>query len=405
MKVLQINSFFSVGGPPRIVNGIHDTLVEQGHECKIAAAREQYYSKEDSIRIGTKLGVYFNALSCRLFDDDGFRSKKATQELVWRIKEYDPDVIHLHNLHSYYMNIEILFEYLKGCGKPIFWTLHDCWAFTGHCTHFVVAGCEQWKTQCQECIQIKEFPSCYGIGNVYENHRRKKQAFSGVPDLTIITPSRWLANLVRQSFLGEYPVEIVNNGIDLAKFTPVKGDFRDQYGLNGKFIALGVAAVWQKKKGFDDFIKLVNLVDEDVRIVLVGVTEKQKKMLPKEIIGISKTGNIRQLAEIYSAADVFVNPTYEDTFPTVNIEALACGTPIITYNSGGSPEIANPENEIVCPVGDVKSLSESIREIKENKKYKNEDLLTVNSKRYSRERMTEKYIELYMQSIGGGIPL
>lgn len=341
MKVLQINSFFSVGGPPRIVNGIYDTLVEQGHECKIAAAREQYYSEEDSIQIGTKLGVYFNALSCRLFDDDGFRSKKATQELVRRIKEYDPDVIHLHNLHSYYMNIEILFGYLKGCGKPIFWTLHDCWAFTGHCTHFVVAGCDQWKTQCRECSQMKEFPSCYGRGNVYENYRRKKAAFTGVPDMTIITPSEWLANLVRQSFLGEYPIEVQYNKVDTGLFKPTPSDFRERYHLEGQKVILGVAQNWSDRKGLRDFMELAKRLDKSYTIVLVGLTQKQIKELPKQIIGLRRTNNVEELAAIYTMADLFVNPSREETFGLTTVEAESCGTKAVVYKNTACEEIVN----------------------------------------------------------------
>ncbi len=193
MKVLQINSFFTVGGPPRILNGIYDTLIEEGHECKIAAAREKMYKPEDSIRIGTAYGVYLNAIQCRLFDNEGLAAKKATGKLVQQIKEYNPDVIHLHNLHGYYINIEILFDYLKSCGKPIFWTLHDCWAFTGHCSHFSILKCEQWKGHCSYCKQTRTYPNCYTVGRTSRNFRRKKAAFTGVPNMTIVTPSRWLA--------------------------------------------------------------------------------------------------------------------------------------------------------------------------------------------------------------------
>lgn len=399
MRVLQINSFFTVGGPPRIVNGIYDTLVENGHECKIAAAREKQYKPEDSIQIGGKYDAYINALSCRLFDDDGFRSKAATRELVHEIEEYDPDIIHLHNLHGYYINIEILFEYLKRCGKPVFWTLHDCWSFTGHCTHFSLFGCEQWKTQCCACIQTREYPSCYLKGKPLKNYERKKAAFTGVQNMTIITPSEWLGNLAKQSFLREYPVKVVNNGVDLTKFSPITSDFKSRHGLDEKLVVLGVAQVWGERKGLYDFFKLANMLSEDYQVVLVGLSEKQLKEVPANVIGLARTNSVEELAKIYSAADVFVNLTYEDNFPTVNIEALACGTPIITYDTGGSPEIADAENEIVCKQGDLSTVKTAIESMVENSDKFNIERLTKNAYKYSRQNMTNKYVDLYVDAI------
>lgn len=400
MKVLQINSWFSHGGPPRVVNGIYDTLIEEGHECKIAAARAEMYKPEDSIMIGGKYAPYINALFCRVFDDDGFRSRRATVQLVEKIKEYDPDIIHLHNLHSYYLNVEILFDYLKTCDKKIFWTLHDCWAFTGHCTHFVVEGCYKWKSQCEKCTQKKSFPTCLIHSNAKKNFERKKKAFTGVPNMTIITPSRWLAELVQDGFLGKYPVEVINNGIDLAKFCPTESDFKMKQGLENKKIILGVAQVWSEQKGYFDFLKLADILDECYQVVLVGLTEKQKATLPKNILGFTRTNSVEELAEIYSAAEVFVNLTYEDNFPTVNIEALACGTPIITYRTGGSPEIADPENEIVCEQGDLIAVKNAVESL--DGKMKNIERLTANSSRYSRQNMTSAYIDLYANLRGGG---
>lgn len=408
MKVLQINSFFSVGGPPRIVNGIYDTLIDEGHECKIAAAREKQYKPEDSIQIGGKFDAHINALSCRLFDDDGFRAKAATRQLVHQIEEYDPDIIHLHNLHGYYINIEILFEYLKKCGKPVFWTLHDCWPFTGHCSHFTIVQCEQWKTHCSYCVQTRTYPSCYLKGHSSQNFARKKKAFTGVANMTIVTPSQWLGGLVKEGFLGEYPVKVINNGVDLTKFSPKKSDFRAKYKLEDKNVILGVAQVWGERKGYFDFHKLADMLGDNYQVVLVGLSEKQKKELPKNILGFTRTNSVEELVKIYSAADIFVNLTYEDNFPTVNIEALACGTPIITYDTGGSPEIADTENEIVSKQGDLSAVKTAIESMVKAPEKFNMDRLTKNASKYSRQNMTDAYVKLYTNTMseiraGGGV--
>lgn len=400
MKVLQINSFFTVGGPPRIMNGIYDTLKENGYDCKIAAAREKMYAPEDSFQIGKKEDVYINAFSCRLFDNEGFRSKKATKELIRKIEEYDPDIIHLHNLHGYYINIELLFKYLKQCKKRIYWTLHDCWSFTGHCSYFTIVKCEQWKTHCSYCVQSRRYPSCYLKGHANKNFARKKTAFTKVPNMTIVTPSQWLADLVKQSFLREYPVEVINNGIDLTKFSPIKSDFKQKYGLSEKKVILGVAQVWGERKGLFDYYKLAGMLDDNYQVVLVGLNEKQKANLPGNIMGFTKTNSIEELVDMYSAADVFVNLTYEDNFPTVNIEALACGTPIITYRTGGSPEIADPENEVVCEQGDLIAVKNAVESL--DGKMKNIERLTANASRYSRQNMTNAYIDLYTNAIKRG---
>ncbi len=347
MKVLMINSVCGVGSTGRICTDIADMLLSQGHECKIAYGRGEVPEKyrDISVRIGSTFKVYCNVLKSRLFDNEGFNAVGATKKLVRWIKEYDPDVIHLHNIHGYYLNVKILFDYLKTSGKKIIWTLHDCWAFTGHCTHFQVPHCDKWRTECEKCIRVKDYPKAL-ISHAKRNYKRKKQTFCGVPNLTIVTPSKWLAGVVEQSFLSEYQTVVINNGIDLSVFKPTESDFRERFGLTDKKIILGVASVWEKRKGFNDFLELAKLIDDSYRIVLVGVNDKQLKMLPSSVIGIKRTNNVKELAEIYTAADVLFNPTYEDNYPTVNLEAQACGTPVITYPTGGSVESVPSENVV-----------------------------------------------------------
>ncbi len=390
MKVLQINSFFSVGGPPRIVNGIYDTLKEQGHECKIAAAREKMYAPEDSIRIGSDLGVKINALASRLFDNVGFSAKTATKKLIKQIEEYDPDIIHLHNLHGYYINIEILFNYLKKANKKVFWTLHDCWAFTGHCAHFTLADCYKWKTCCENCPQKRSYPSSLLLSRAKRNFGRKKAAFTGVKDMTIITPSKWLAELVGQSFLGSYPISVINNGIDVNLFKHKESDILIKNNIENKKIVLGVAQNWAEQKGLEDFIALSTLLPSNYQVVMIGLTSEQSKTMPRSVLALERTNNIDELVCWYSAANIFVNTTYQDTFPTVNLEAQACSTPVITYNTGGSSESVPSEN--VVSQGDINALVSKIKELCESP---NSEAKIFSTENYDRKILYREYIKLY----------
>lgn len=367
MKVLQINSFFSAGGPPRIVKGIYDILIENGHDCVLAAGREQPIEGMKIIKIGTSINKYWHFCTSRVFDAQGLSSKRSTKRLIEQIRDYNPDIIHLHNLHGYYLNYEILFEFLKTFEKPVVWTLHDCWAMTGHCAYFDYEGCDKWKSGCFACPQKKEYPRCDVFDRSARNYLIKKAAFKGVKNLTVVTPSRWLAEIVKQSYLGIYPVKVINNGIDLNVFKPIepgKNEFKKRNSINDKIMLLGVAQVWDRRKGFDDFIKLSKLLDSEYQIVMVGLTKKQIDMLPPNIIGIAKTKKVEDLIEIYSAADLFINTTYEDNFPTVNLEALACGTPVVTYNTGGSPECIDTDCGIAVEKGNVDSIASYIINMK-----------------------------------------
>lgn len=348
MKVLQINSVCGIRSTGRVCTDIADILTQNGHECKIAYGRETVPDeyKKYSVRIGSDLGVKIDALKSRIFDNAGFNSKRATKKFIKWVEEYDPDVIHLHNIHGYYINVEILFDYLKRSNKPVIWTLHDCWSFTGHCAYFDYVGCDKWTSGCQNCPQKNSYPASLFIDNSSKNFKRKQEIFSGVPNLTIVTPSKWLANLVKSSFLSEYRVEVIHNGIDLNVFKPTPSDFKEKYDLTDKKILLGVAAVWEKRKGLFDFIELSKRLDDNYKIVLVGLNDSQLKNLPSNILGLPKTNSATELAEIYTAADVFLNLTYEENYPTTNLEAQACGTPVITYNTGGSVESVPIENVI-----------------------------------------------------------
>lgn len=365
MKILFINSVCGIGSTGRICTDLAQQFETEGNEVKIAYGRKETVPEpfeKYAIRIGTKFDCTVHAIETRLFDLHGFGSRCATKKFLKWVEAYKPDLIWLHNLHGYYINVEMLFEWIKKHPKiQVKWTLHDCWAFTGHCSHFTVARCEQWKNHCAHCTQLHYYPACYGLSSVRKNFERKRKAFTGVKNMTLITPSKWLADLTRQSFLKEYPVEVHYNTIDTDVFRPIPSDFKKRYGLQGKIVLLGVANVWEERKGLYDFYKLAQLLDTRYIIVLVGLNEQQIKELPKNIKGIGRTNSPKELAEIYTASDVFVNLTYEDNYPTVNLEAQACGTRVITYDTGGCRETIYSDGSRVVPSGCLKEVLNIIR--------------------------------------------
>lgn len=363
MKILQINSVCGVGSTGRIATDLYKVLEEQGHECKIAYGRGTAPEGIDSIKIGSNLDNYTHVFKTRVFDKHGFGSVNATKKFIEEVKEYDPDIIHLHNIHGYYINIELLFNYLKESNKPVVWTLHDCWAFTGHCSHFDYVGCDKWKSGCNNCIQKEEYPSSYIIDNSKINYERKKALFTSIENMTIVAPSRWLSNLVNKSFLGIYKVNVVNNGIDLEKFKPIKSNFKEKYNLQNKCVILGVASTWTEKKGLSYFNEIESQLDDSYKVVMVGVSKKQERLLDKNIICINATDSQIELAEIYTASDIFVNTTLEEVMGLVNVEAMACGTPVITFDTGGSPECVEGLEFSVVKKQDINQLIDRIKQI------------------------------------------
>jgi len=342
MKILMINSICGIRSTGRICTELADRFTDEGHEVKIA------YGRMDAVpdnclryahRIGTGMDVRLHGLKTRLFDRHGFGSKRATRAFLKWADEYHPDMLWLHNLHGYYINVEMLFSWMKKHPEmQVKWTLHDCWAFTGHCSHFSYVGCDRWKTACYSCPQKSCYPASYADQS-RSNYLRKKAAFTGVRNMTLITPSQWLADLTRQSFLGCYPVEVEHNTINHDIFKPTAGDFRQRMGLQDQIIVLGVASYWNERKGLNDFYALRKMLDSRYTIVLVGLSDKQSAVLPAGILGVRHTDSAQQLAEIYTTADVFVNPSREETFGLTTAEALACGTEAIVYKGTACEEI------------------------------------------------------------------
>ena len=345
MKVLIVNSVCGIGSTGKICGAQAEEYAAQGHEVTIAYGRdgtvpERY--KPFARRICSDMDVKVSALRTRLLDDHGFANAQTTRKFLEWAESYNPDLLWLHNIHGYYIHVGLLFDWIKSRPQmQVKWMLHDCWAFTGHCAHFSFAGCGRWKTGCYNCPEKGSYPASSLWDNCRGNYLRKKAAFTGVKDMTLIVPSKWLGDLVRQSFLGAYPVEVQYHSVNTDVFRPTPGNFREKYGLEDKTIILGVASVWTDRKGLKDFYELDKLTDDNTKIVLVGLTEKQINQLPGNILGITRTHDARELAEIYTAADVFVNPSREETFGLTTLEAICCGTPAIVYRDTACEEVVS----------------------------------------------------------------
>jgi len=398
MKVIEINSVCGIRSTGRICTDIADVMDSVGYECRIAYGRESVPEKyeEKSIRIGNHTNVKWHGLMSRLFGCCGFYSRISTYLLLRKIDQFKPDVVHLHNLHGYYLHIGILFRYLRKKQIPVVWTLHDCWAFTGHCAHFSDINCEQWKTKCVHCPKTRSYPTCWLRDHVARNFEKKRHLMTQMPNMVLVTPSQWLAGIVKQSFLGKYPVEVIHNGIDLNIFFPVEGDFRKRYQLENKHIVLGVAAAWGRSKGLYDFIELSHLLPEEYQIVLVGLTKKQITKIPDGILCIERTNSAKELAVIYSAADVFVNPSRLETMGLVTVEALACGTPCVVSNATAVPEVIDETCGCIVEAGDVEAICREIQRIVKDNAYSKTACLQ-RASQYEKKHQFNRYIELYKE--------
>lgn len=396
MKVFQISSELNVGSVGRIAEQIGEQVVAHGWESYIAFGREFSESTSETYKIGNQLDIISHALLTRLTDRHGFGSKNATLALIEKIRDWQPDIIQLQHMHGYYINIEVLFKYLNDAKIPVVWTFHDCWSFTGHCAHYEFVNCQKWQIECSNCPQINEYPKSF-VDNSAKNFKDKKQLFTSISNLTIVPVSNWLGNETKKSFLKDYKVEVIQNGIDLEKFHIIEDNsVKEKYGIEGKFLILGVANPWITRKGFQYFIELSKELGLDFKIMMVGLTKEQIKKLPKNVIGVQKTRDIAELASIYSAADVFLNPTLEDTFPTTNLESQACGTPVITFRTGGSPETITNKTGIVVEKDDLSGLKDAINVIKRNgKSFYLQNCRSRAENYFDKNTNFKKYISLY----------
>lgn len=394
LKLFQINAV-PYGSTAKIMLGISKVAEKNGFESYMYSGYSSHPLNEfegTSFIMGSKLSKAVHIVLGRLTGYIGCFSYFETKKLIKKLNEINPDIIHLHIMHAWYINLPMLFNYIKMKNIKTVWTFHDCWAFTGHCPYFDAVKCEKWKSQCGDCIQHNKYPNSF-FDRSEKMFYLKKKWFTGLKNLTIITPSNWLAGLVKESFLRDYPVKVINNGIDLEIFKPTESDFREKYNLQDKFIILGVAFGWDQRKGMDVFVNLSKKLTNSFQIILVGTNENIDKSLPENIISIHRTQNQKELAEIYSSANILLNPTREDNYPTVNMEALACGTPIITFNTGGSPEIIDDTCGIVVK-DDIEMLLAEIKMLYAERKLLSENCLK-RAKNFDMQTKFNEYVNEY----------
>ncbi len=391
MKIVQINATCGQGSTGKICLSISELLNKKQVENYILYSQGNSDYKNGIKYVSKKWCLKVQALKSRVFGNFGFNSKSSTRTLIKEIKKIDPDIVHLHNMHSHDCNLSLLFKFLKQSKIKTYWTFHDCWAFTGYCPHYDMIGCNKWQNECYSCPIKKRYSWFFDRSSVL--HKTKKELFKDI-NLTIVTPSQWLADQVKISFLKNYPVKVINNGIDLDIFKPTESDFRKKYNLKDKFIVLGVAFGWSERKGLDVFIELSKRLEERFQIVLVGTDDNTDKQLPDNIISIHRTQNQKELAEIYTAADVFVNPTREEVLGMVNVESLACGTPVITFNTGGSPECIDETCGIVVEKDDVEAMYDNIIKLSKDNSLTKENCIK-RANEFDKNKKFKEYVELY----------
>lgn len=394
-KIVQINTTCGVGSTGKIAVSISELLTDRGIENNIL-----FSTATNGYGLGIACGkpgyTKIQALKSRILGNYGFNSHAETKRIIAELERLSPSVVLLHNLHGHDCNLEMLFSYFRQKQTKLVWVFHDCWTFTGYCTHFTYAKCDRWKNACHHCTQRKQFSWFFDRSATL--YQRKKALFSEL-DLTIVTPSQWLADLVMQSFLKEYPVKVIHNGIDLSVFRPTPSDFREKYHIpEEKFVLLGVAFGWGKRKGLDVFVELTRRLDpEKYQIVLVGTDDAVDKTLPKNILSIHRTQNQQELAEVYTAADLFVNPTREDNYPTVNMEAIACGTPVVTFDTGGSPESVDEGTGVVVECDDVDAMEQEIIRISHTSPF-DTDTCVSKAKSFDGAARFEEYLNLLVKT-------
>ena len=392
-KLFQINVAANWGSHGRIVEGIGQAAMAQGWESYVAYGRYANPSKSHVLKIGSTFSQDRHGFQSMFFDRHGLGSTNATWRLIREIEYINPDIIHLHNVHGYYLNYPTLFQYLSEQGTPVVWTLHDMWPLTGHCAFPVMASCEQWKTECVNCpLTRKEYPRCYGFARTRQNFQEKRYYFNQVPDLHLVTVSKYLESQVRQSILKDIDTRCIYNGIDIDVFHP----YQYQFSRTRHYQVLGVASVWEKRKGLDTFRRLRLRLPENYDITLVGLTDDLMRQLPDGIVGVSRTDSEQQLVEYYANADVYVNPSEAESFGMTTAEALACGTPAIVYDTTACPEIVDDLSGRVVPLDDIDALLNAVRDVCENpqpdrRKHCRERAVRL----FNRKEKYLEYIDLY----------
>ena len=399
MKVLFVNLVYGTGSTGKIIADIMNLLKKYGNDVKALYGTGACTDNADTVKVSGKLEYYFHNAVSRFTDHAGLYSWAATRKIIREIRAFQPDLIHLHTLHGFYVNYEMLFRFLKEANIPVIWTLHDCWPFTGHCSYYSFIKCERWKNECFDCPQKRNYPASILFDRSRSNYWDKRKEFTSVRRMVLVPVSNWLAGELSSSFLKDISIQVIHNGIDIDVFSPFNS-VKAEHKLNNKFVIIGVANNWVARKGLGEFLKLSKMLDEDEIIVLVGLSANQAKNLPGNIIGFCRVGNTGQLANLYSSADVFFNPTFEDNFPTTNLEALSCGIPVITYHTGGSTEAIDDHTGYVVEQGNIQDALWAIREVKRKGKSHFLPLCRERAVRFfNKYERYDDYIKLYKKML------
>ncbi len=398
MRVFQLNTFCGVKSTGRIALEIAKLVEADGGECRIGYGVPELIPEAErfAYRIGSPVERKLHAAMRKLLDAEGYGSYFGTRALIHTLKSFQPDVIHLHNLHGCYLDLPLLFGYLRTAQVPIVWTLHDCWPFTGHCAYFDYCACTKWKTQCHDCPQQRNYPICIGLDGSQRNYRMKKRLFSPLLSLTLVAPCEWMTEPLSESFLGDHPVRVIPNGVNLNVFHPVQSDLRTRYSLQNKRVVLAVASEWDERKGLRYLLKAAQEMGESYRFVVIGLSEAQCSELPQNMLGLTHTADAQELAAWYTTADCFVNPTLEDNMPMVNLEALARGTPVVVFRTGGCPEAVTEACGTVVDKGDTAAFCQAVQTLCENKGAYTQACIE-RAKRFDANATFRAYLALYKE--------
>lgn len=394
-KLVQINTVCNAS-TGRIMHDIQRAAEAAGYDTISFVGRRKPYTDVKCEKFGNGLSFWVHVILNTLFDCQGYGSYVTTKKLLRRLREEQPDIIHLHNLHGYYVNLPLLMGYLrKEFRGKLFWTFHDCWPFTGHCPHFVAAGCYRWRDGCHHCPSKREYPVSLFLDASRRNYANKKKLFGSLKNLTVITPSAWMAGWAADSFFRQCPIKVVPNGIDLDTFfhRPDERALQRHHIPRDKKILLGVAAIWDRRKGLQDFLSLSEELSEEYQIVLVGLSKRQIRRLPKKVIGIERTEDRRELAALYSAAHIFINPSREESFSLVTAEAIACGTPVIVLDGSAVQELVCPDNGIVLKKHGTADYLEAIARLEQ--KGLGREQISRTAQKYDVRKVTSEMIGLY----------
>jgi len=400
--LLQINTSVNSGSTGRIAEQIGTFVQDHNWNSYIAYGRRNNNSRSTVVKIGNAADIGFHLAMTRLLDRHGLASKKATINFLKEIIKIKPDIIHLHNIHGYFINYPALFKFLDAENIPVVWTLHDCWPFTGHCSYFSDIRCTKWQTQCQHCPKLSSYPASLWVDRSYENFNQKRQFFEAPHNITMVAVSDWLCEIIKESFLGNMPLRKISNGIDLDTFAPRldNSEIRSKYGVKKRYMILGVASVWDRRKGYDDYIRLAGALSDDYDLVLVGLTPKQISYLPNNVTGIKRTEDLNELSALYSSADIVLNLSNQETFGLTTVEGFACGTPGIVYNCTASPELITHQTGLVVEERNIQELTQAIeRIILKGKAYYRNNCRKMAEQKYPKEGMLNGYMQLYNQII------